>query len=864
VSRFGGDDSGVVKKFDGRATGKTAAVGPWFDLIAIILIAAFGFAFLSDAAGWAAHVYIGHDQFGDADFWWQGALQLSRGVFWENVNIAYRMGYALFAGSLVALFGPNYDAFHNLLLLLFLGVAAAGYLISARSLGRILALALITSLVFSPFQAEWLAISTSDALGLIWNLISLFALWRALDQRVVDRSALRWLAVAGIFLGVAALTRPLMTFFIAPAALLILILMRDSLRARAIAVTVLIGTFVLPLGIWMSVFYVKTGQVGMAGHDASIFYAASTQQYQVWTPTMYPAIEASAKARLGVSTLAEGQLDQEFRRQTLANYQKEYAYHLRRLPAHVLVLTKFSFQRFNSADRSEIIARLLIRGLLTIALVASCLIERRWLNAVAVVAAFGLSMWMTTAGLVVIAAALIFLLPIRGLNPINPLISTYWWTGIAALYLSGGTIGPPLTPQLEVNALGYRLGSQFLFANEWLVILGLLALSGLRNGVGAWLASRAQAFVPYVPPFDARRILRWASVAAVGCFAGLFLTGTAVVGFRGWQLIYGQKRLMPATEPLVSAICAAEGNRQARFERIAAEPASVLLEMWGRVKPDQRLEGLHLLTGASGGLLWQMDPQWRTRALFYQQDLQSPFAFGTGRTDIEFAGLVPEDPWRNRQGAWFFRSFREVGPQETTFDESLPRVQMFVPLSADGAAFDYTQAIRFPLARPASALAYAGRLKESKGQIEWVKRPGSDYKRRWFSLIPRDEAGDTREAAAEIDLADALGDRKLRLLFRIEPVPDSEPGKGPVAVSVDAVDASDQVRPLLSRRSTARDRVGGKVPPDDIALDIPRDATRVRVTFTGLNAKEIVRVGELQLISDDVAPGLVNLLCADR
>jgi hypothetical protein len=117
--------------------GRTISISP-FDLAAIIITVCAGLIFLWDARGWAPHfVYVGNEQFGDAEFWWRGALQFSQGLFWDNINFYYRMGYAVFAGLLVAAVGTDYAVFHKLLLLLFLGVALGGYLVLARRVGRL-------------------------------------------------------------------------------------------------------------------------------------------------------------------------------------------------------------------------------------------------------------------------------------------------------------------------------------------------------------------------------------------------------------------------------------------------------------------------------------------------------------------------------------------------------------------------------------------------------------------------------------------------------------------------------------------------------------------------------------------------------
>jgi hypothetical protein len=107
------------------------------------LIILGGFLFLRDAPHWGRNAYVGSAQFGDAEFWWNGALHFSQGIVEENPNITYRMGYAAFGGVIAAVCGPDYRIFHQLLLLIFL-VTNCGLYVSLRGLiGRIAAAAAV-------------------------------------------------------------------------------------------------------------------------------------------------------------------------------------------------------------------------------------------------------------------------------------------------------------------------------------------------------------------------------------------------------------------------------------------------------------------------------------------------------------------------------------------------------------------------------------------------------------------------------------------------------------------------------------------------------------------------------------------------
>ena len=826
------------------------------DLLVVCFVDIGGLIFLWNAPAWAPDFYIGHDQFGDADFWWQGVLEMSQGIFWDNINFTYRMGYATFGGLFVTLFGANYAFFHKFLVAIFLATASALYIIGVPRVGRTMALALMATVVFSPLLAEHLATSTSDGLGLIFNLVALIALWRALTGRTRYGA----LATAGIFIALAALTRPLMTIFAAPAALLIFLFAKGSVRSRAVPVIVFVVAVALPTLPWSALFYLKTGNLGLAGYDASIFYAASDPNVQVWDPPMYLPIEQAAKERLGVASVTARQLDDEFRRQAAANYVKYFGYHLRRLPGHILALAGFSYETLNPTNPWGILTRLLIRGLLMLGLLVSCWVERRWFGAAAALAIFGLAFWPTAATLIVIATALLFVLPFRwrGTGPIERLTALYWWSGVAALFLTGGTWGPPLAPHIDINALGYRLGSQFLFANDWLILMALTAAAGRPRVTEAWLARWVDRNA-WLTRIDGARVVRLAVGLGLAVLTVLYVAGLSVFGARAWQRSHTIPIHMPPVAPLVSALCADAGGLLPK--PIEAQPASVLLGMWHGENPAKRLEGLRLFTGAVGGLIWQMAGQDRTRALFYQQDISSPFEFNNFRTDVEFDGLLPESLWRYRAGAWLVRSFREAGPYvDYEYYQTLPKVQMFVPLAADRQSFDFASAVRFRLARYSSILSFSGDLHPANAVLGWQKYPSADTKRRWFTLEPAAPAGNSGDITIDIDVGDAIGSRMVSFSFGVEPVPGNPLRQDQISVAVQSINAAGQTRDLVRRTSPHGGAVDG--PIDDVSATISDDASRVRISFHGVSAEEMVRVIELKIVSDDVRPGIISSLCA--
>src|SRR4051812_20911618 len=64
--------------------------------------------------------YIGNSQYGDAEFWWNGAIHFSIGIFADNPGRGYRPGYFIFTGISLAALGDGFFLYHKFFLTLFL------------------------------------------------------------------------------------------------------------------------------------------------------------------------------------------------------------------------------------------------------------------------------------------------------------------------------------------------------------------------------------------------------------------------------------------------------------------------------------------------------------------------------------------------------------------------------------------------------------------------------------------------------------------------------------------------------------------------------------------------------------------------
>ena len=642
----------------------------WFDLSFVVALVVVGFFYLDDPKRWASWVYVGNDQWGDADFWWQGALQLAQGIFWNNAAITFRMGYAIFAGLSVAVIGPHYVVFHHVLTLVFLGLAATAYLALRGRVGRPVAIAMAAVVVFTPAHAEFVAISTSDGLGLGLNIAALVSLILAARAR----SSLFFVLLAGLFLSLAGLTRPLMSLFIAPSAFVILVATEGRFVRKAVSVAVLLVAFATPTLCWMSVLYAKTGVFALAGYDSSIFYAASTPKIQVWTPEMYPAVQAAAEKRFGAPPTTK-QLNDEFWTETIQNYRQEWRYHLHRLGPNILKFADFDHFNPYTTDAVTLWMRWILRGVLGLFLVGAAVAGRRWVSAILVAVATGLSLWPPAVSWVVVAAAAYLLLAPRGpaAKPVAKIVSLYWLTGVAAIFLIGGISKFTPTDPFRMNALGDRLGTQCFFSDDWLILLGLGCLAGVatvpfRIERMAFLGSRSSP----------RALLKGAGALSVLSLLIFLSTGAVIAGWRSYKLATADRMPFPPAKPVIDDLCRAAGAGPSDMAQPDAASATTLRTMWGEADPAGRPSQTRIFTGSIGALLWRMGDQGRTRALFNTQTNVAPFMVGD-RADVEVDAPLVEDAWRDRQGLYVIRSFPEEGSHKGLWRESLPEIQTFVP-----------------------------------------------------------------------------------------------------------------------------------------------------------------------------------------
>lgn len=773
-------------------------------LFAAVLILSI-FLYHHDLARWAGLTLVGNEQYGDAEFWWNGAVQLAHGILAHNISITYRMGYAIVAGLWIALFGAKFALFHTVLLIQFAVAWYVLYLVLRPSLGRWGAACGVLLMVLNPFTAEWLAISTSDSLGLLFNLWALCFLLVSLEHELNPAG----MAGCGFFLAAASLTRPLMTPFFAATVCMALLAPRSSGKRRLRAAAALLIAFLIPVGAWIAVLRPITGNWQLAGSDASIFYAASDPSIQVWTPDMYPAVDASARAHLGLPQVTRGQLDGEFRRLAILNYAKYPGYQLRRMLPHLREIASISIDRAAHVNLELLWLRRALIAVFALGWIALLLTRRALLASAAV--ALVVAAWIPAqTSWVIVLAACLGAIPavLWGRSRWGALVFTiYWLTGVGALFLVGGTSGPGSS----VNALGYRLGMQFFFASDFIVLFLIRNLS-LLDGA---------------PAAATRPLRKWPATAisvpialcgiATSCLAA---AGGGVVAFRAMERSSRAPQPYPDLTPVVSS-CEKQLSSGDRPRGLAGRAAQTALGA-GQGSP------YILTTGSTTNFIWNLDGQERSKLELALQSNIFPFDFEP-RIFVDFPQRLEEDAWSRKAGAWLLRRLDDEPPISNLpwYIEDVA-IRAFIPLERDGSGYDLARARWFRLPKYASQLYRSKQLSVEAARLEFSPTSGERHYPRRFSL-----RRDGETPAMVIDASLALGRRDLSFAW--------EAPARRITVRVQGYDASGRLQ--LERSVDAS--------VSQVKLDLNSDVQKIRVEFTGLAPQDTVWIYELNLTADD-------------
>lgn len=797
-----------------------------FDLSVIIFIMTLGAFYLHDALYWGVG-WVGETQYGDAEFWWNGALHVSQGIFQDNPGKGFRPGYFLLTGLTLPLLGDLFKQYFHYFLFAFLASSCLFYMALKQPLGRWAAACVVSMLVFNPFTAEWLATSTTDGTGLLLNILALSCLLFGVNNGLKRG----WLIGFGVFFALATLTRPLMTPFIGLVAIVLMLIPHISYKKKIGIVACVLIAFCLPALMWMTVQKLTIDRWAISSNDASAFYAASDPKIQVWSPAMYDAIQLLAEQQYHVkqNTATDRMINQVFWQETIKNYLKYPGYHAKRLVPHVWQLAHFSPKRaVHGSDFWQI---------LFLEIAAAGLALGLWFNR-----------YKSRAVLLGILCAWIYFSPwiipyLTMLGVVSALLSwkkgkigsvflgLYWLTGIMALYLVGGTWGTPsFSPLFDLNALGYRLGSQVFFVGDILAVYFIVYLASFKSSdsVSNWKVTR----------FLCEPSSRAAGIVVsffTFCFVSIslvYLAGSIIVAKRAYARNVVAKESYPSLDPAKQAY-------KKRFNHLLVQG---LINKGGLNNETYAIPAVKnekadiVFTGAVSGFVWNLEGQPRAQLKVYTQSQVSPYTMGPGSIFLDIPEHVNAKDWVGKQGAFIIR---QVADHHNT--SNLPYylttavLRAFVPLNEDKKNFDIAHTKWFAFVKNATQLESSKDLLFKDSKITWSLDSGqSNYQRRFFAM-PQGKGKMPEKVNMILNVANTKGPSKLSFSY----VMGDSTGATTKASMLEYYDVAVSTKkkklsqPLLTSRESTPS-VGNNAAIRNVELSIPSGTQAVEISFNHL------------------------------
>lgn len=524
----------------------------------------------------------------------------------------------------------------------------------------------------------------------------------------------------------------------------------------------------------------------MAGHDSTAFYAASDPQIQVWSGAMYTQVEASAKARHKSLKVTEDQLNKEFWLLTKENYISHLDYHISRIAPHSIEIAAFSSQKTSKSDWRWKAIRTSIILIITTGLAIVAARQKRW-QGVFLVGLFGLCIAILPESqtILTLAGALIFALNVlrpKG-EPTYSAFALYWWIGVAVLYLVGGTWGPPLGAAYDMNALGYRVGSQFFFVNDLIAISALGLISKIQPTSfqlssifppKCIIETQQPRLIKTASKFDIPFLFSLASYIFISTLVVTGIAGAGVVSYRTWQRTHETPLPFPQSGQFQAWW---QENQASLHIATPLETVSNMLglaDKVGNTGTGGTASPYIFFTGGMSDFIWNLEGQMRSQAIMYIQTNSTPFTMFPNIAYVELPLHLQESTWARKQGVWVVRRLADLPPKSNLpFYFSEIAVKAFVPLSEDKKQFNFSAAQIFPLQKYASQLYASGELKVTNGVVEWNPPASAEKYPRRFLLTRKPATHISEPVALELNLADAVGARALSFKWLVEKSPNS-------------------------------------------------------------------------------------------
>jgi Dolichyl-phosphate-mannose-protein mannosyltransferase len=821
-----------------------------YDLALAVALVVGGLAYHWDFEHWSIGL-VGGVVYGDAEFWWDGALHVAEGNIRHHPGLGMRPGFFVGAGLTIPVLGASVPAFHKFLLALFLGSAVSLYLSLRGPLGRLGASCGALLLVFNPYLAQWLATPTTDGLGLVLHLLSLCLLLTG----TAAGPRLGRLAGFGLLFALGTLTRPIITPFIGLAVLGLLLSPGAAFRKRALAAAVVVVAYCVPTLLWLVVQHSLVGEWAISNNDAGTYYAASDPNIQVWNPTMFEPVRAEARQRLGrPPTLAEE--NAVFRRQAAANFRKHFQYHLDRGLPHLWAVASPVAWLSPEAIRWR---ALFLAGLAG-GLCCQLLSRRQWLRS-AVLLAAGVSVWLSphTAGFLIVAGVALACVgcPARDAGRGRVHLAAYWLCGVAALFVVGGTYGPPLPyhTQVTLNALGHRLGTQFFFAGDLLAVVCLVQLATLNvlpaaecpaAAAKAGPLRRALAALLTRPSALAGGLVHAAACAGLAAVVLIYAGGAVLIVRRHQAEREARRTPLPDAAAVVGPCTQAAGHSADSPLPVAPSLAAV----WKLLPPDRHTgaSGDFIALGQVGPLVWNVGGERRTLARFHAQCSAPPYLRDGRVLTLQFAEHLPPEQWAGAKGAFVLRALPDALNHEIqpAYYNALV-VRAFVPLTPDRTGYDLERLVRFSAALCASQLHALGLLRCQEGAIDWTLDSGLEGRR--VTLLPQ-ARGETGRAVLQLDPTRLSGGTTLSLGYRW----GAGGGQGMPGLRVEGRRRDTGERVLLWSDRESASAAGPGAELRMVSVELPDTLASVELTWDCPAPTTPVWVYELVVRAEDLHP----------
>lgn len=813
------------------------------DFIILSFLCIGGALYLHNALHWGV-AWIGEAQYGDAEFWWNGALHIAQGLFKDNPGNGYRPGYFFLTGLTLPVLGQTFQQFYPYFLLIFLSVSCFFYLALREILGRWIAACVLGTFILNPYTAEWVATSTTDATGLLLNLLSLTCLLFG----VVKKLNRNWLVTFGFLFSLATLTRPLITPFVGVVLLFLFCAAKEPFKKKLHITVCVFIAFCVPTLLWMGIQKLTIDQWSVSSNDASAFYAASDPAIQVWNPAMYDTVQKTAASRYHVALkdVNEKMLNQVFWQDTIKNYIKYPRYHLQRALPHLLRVALFSPA---NATHGTLRWRVALFEAIILSLLIG-LVKRREIFYVSLFIVIGISICVIPQliSLFVLAGSILGL--VKKDTKSQPgifLLSAYWFTGIMALYLVGGTWeAPSASLGVALNALGYRLGAQFFFVGDILAAYALICLARFKlSSPKSSESYRWQTFFNQPAPF--------ARCLVVGVF-GLFFTATIVTYLIGGSIvtyrIYSHNHFIsaepyPSLSPIVDTYGSHTENKLIHGAEIRGGLDGLTLSNAAVRSGKSDV----IFTGIVSPFIWNLAGQNRTQIMVYAQNKSSPLSMGPNRVFIEVPRNLHSSQWIGKQGAFIIRDIPDKHNQSNLpYYLTVPALQAFIPLASDKHSFALSKAIWFPLVKNATQLETSGELKTPGADLTWALDSGNAHFQRRFFMMPQQISSATNNRVELVlQIAPKYRQASLNFSYAISETKAKTP-RGLYDIKISAINkvTKGPIQTLME--------VQNPIPPighsdtiKHVLISVPSNSNTIKVVFNNLPKNTGIWIYEFNL-----------------